>query len=323
MFDVGKISLVLAEFLAPLRRANWKVIIFCFATAATFWFFNALNKVYTTRVNYPVQLVFNKDTLVAVKYPPEEIPINVTGGGWQLLKRTISVNTEPVIIEPENPVQTQFFTAANLLPIFSNQLTDLNVNYISTDTIFFKIEPYASKRLAIKLDSTSVQLRENFHFTSDLLVEPDSVDFRGPLSLINRLPEVFLVSLSESNINNGYDEELSLDLFSPSLIKKNPEVIHIKFDVEEFIGQQADINVELVNFPYDSSVYIQNNNLEVSFRVRKSFRNKMNMEDFLIIADMNNMHTADSTITIEVMDLPIYVSDVSFKRNRVKVIYAN
>ena len=162
---------------------------------------------------------------MAVKDPPEEIPVNVTAGGWQLLKRTISMNTEPVRIEPENPVQTQFLTAINLLPIFSDQLSDLNINYIATDTIFFKIEPYSDKRLRIKLDSSSIQLKENFYIMSELEVEPDSVNFHGPVSLINQLPDVFLVALSDRNISSSYDEELSLDLFSPSLIKKDPEAI--------------------------------------------------------------------------------------------------
>ena len=301
---------------------NWRAILLSVIAATTFWFFNALNKEYTTRINYPVSLVFDRDSLVALTDPPEEIPINVTGGGWQLLKSTISVNVDPVIIKPENPVQTQFLTANNLLPIFSNQLHNLNINYIATDTVFFKIEPYTDKRLCIKLDSTSIQLKENFFITSELLVDPDTVNFHGPASLVNQLPEVFMVSLSDKNINNRYDEELSLDLFSPSLIKKIPEVIHIEFEVEEFIAQTSTLNVELVNFPYDSSVYIQKSSIEATFIIQKSFRDIVKAEDFLIISDLNNVHAADSTITIEVMDLPDYVKDITFHENRVKVIYA-
>lgn len=322
MFDVGKISHVIIEFLAPLKKANWKVILLCFSTAATFWFFNALNKIYTTRVDYPVEIVFNRDSLVALKDPPDEISINVTGGGWQLLKRTISVNIEPVIIKPENPTRTQFLTSINLLPIFSDQLNDLNINYIITDTIFFKIEPYVERQLSIKLDSSSVQLREGFHVTSEILVDPDTVNFRGPVSLVNQLPEVFLVALSEKGINKSYDEELSLDLFSPSLIKKMPEVIHIQFDVEEFVDQSSRLNVELVNFPYDSSIYIENTIVNASYMIQKSHSDKLKLDDFLIIADLNNMHFADSTVTIEIMDLPNYVKDFSFPGNKVKVIYA-
>lgn len=311
----------MAEYLAPLRKSNWKVILLCFSTAATFWFFNALNKEYTTRIDYPVKLVFNRDSLVALKDPPEEIPINVTGGGWQLLKSTISVNVDPVIIKPENPVQTHFLTANNLLPIFSSQLTDFNINYIAIDTIVFKIDPYEDRRLYIKLDSSSIQLEDNYYITTELLVEPDSVNFRGPLSLVNQLPDVFMVSLSDKNIHNGYDEELSLDLFSSSLIKKSPEVIHIVFGVEEFIEQTSTLNIEQVNFPYDSTVYIGMNSIEVSFKIQKSFVKKMEKEDFMIIADLNNMHAADSTITLEMIESPDYVNDITFQENRVKVIY--
>ena len=321
MIDVQKIALAVANYVAPLKKTNWKVILLCFSTAATFWFFNALNKEYTTRIDYPIKLVYNMDSLVALKDPPEEIPINVTGGGWQLLKSTISVSVEPVIIKPENPVQTQFLTANNLLPIFSNQINNFNINYIAIDTIVFKIDPYKDRRLYIKLDSTSIHLKDNFYFTSGLLVEPDSVNFHGPATLVNQLPDVFMVSLPDKNINSGYDEELSLDLFSSSLIKKDPEVIHIRFEVEEYVEKTYVLNVEQVNFPYDSTVFIETSSIEASFKIQKSFREKIKMEDFLIIADLNNMHATDSTITIEVMALPNYVNDIAFQVNRVKVIY--
>jgi hypothetical protein len=321
LVNVRKIVFVLAKYLEPLKKVNWKVVLLCFTTAATFWFFNALNKEYTTRINYPVKLVFDRDSLVALKDAPEEVPINVTGGGWQLLKRTISVNVQPVLLKPVNPVYTQYFTANNLLPIFSSQLTDLNINYIAIDTIEFKIDPYVDRRLCIKLDSSSIHLKDEFYITSELLVEPDSVNFHGPKSLVNQLPEVFLVSLSDKNINRRYDEELSLDLFSESLIKKFPDVIRINFDVEEFVDQTEILDLEQVNFPYDSTVYIQTNSIEASFKVQKSFRDEIKKEDFLIIADLNNIHSTDSTITIEEMDSPNYVKDITFKENRVKVIY--
>ncbi len=322
MIDIGKISLAVAEFLAPLRKANWKWILLCFSTAATFWFFNALNKVYTTRIDYPVQLVFDRDSLAAVIDPPEEIPINVTGGGWQLLKRTVSFNITPVTIEPENPVQTKFFTASNLLPFFSNQLTDLNINYIATDTIFFDIEQYVDRRLCVKLDSAGIQLRKNYYITSEVSVIPDSVTFHGPTSLIHQLPDVFIVRLPDKNIEKSYDEELSLDLFSSSLIKKVPEVIHVQFNVQEMVEQSEVFPIEKVNFPYDSTVEMQENQVQASFKIQWNFRNKLKKEDFLFIADLNNVQNSDSTIAVEVMNAPEYVRDIVIRNNRLKVTYA-
>lgn len=293
----------------------------CFSTAGTFWFFNALNKPYTTRISYPFQLLYSKDSLVMVKEPPAEIPINVTGGGWQLFKRTISLNSQPVSIRPENPVQTQFFTSANLLPAFASQLSDLNINYIAADTIFFKIEPYLDRILAISLDSGSIGLKENFHITSPVFLEPDSITFHGPSSLVEKLPETFVISLADANISGNYNEELSLDLFSASLIKKVPEVIHVRFDVEEFFEQTIPLDIEMVNFPYDSTIYLEKNQVDVYCKVQKSFRNKIDKGDFLVIADLNNIQAADSSITLEVMDLPEYIRDVVFFDTRVKTVY--
>jgi hypothetical protein len=59
-----------------------------------------------------------------------------------------------------------------------------------------------------------------------------------------------------------------------------------------------------------------------SFKVQKSLRNDLKQNDILVIADLNNMHAADSTITVEIMDLPIYIKNLALEENRVKVIYA-
>ena len=67
---------------------------------------------------------------------------------------------------------------------------------------------------------------------------------------------------------------------------------------------------------------ILGSNVEASFQAQKSFRNKTQKENFLIIADLNNIHSADSTIILEVMDSPDYIKDFTFLENRVKVIYA-
>ncbi len=317
----GTISGTLLSIFKPFRRANWKVVFFCLSTASIFWFFNALNKVYTTKIDYPFSISIDRDSLVFVNKPRATIPINVTGGGWQLLKRTVSAKSNPLIITLDNPVKTQFFTAANLLPQVSNQMSDLNINYLAIDTIFFSIETQAKKRLAIDLDSARINLRENFYITSSILLEPDSVEFHGPASLINRLPSVFIVSLSDRNIDSRYNVQLSLDLFLPALVQKVPEGIHVRFDVEEFLVQKAVLPIGRVNFPYDSQIDLAQNTMEVQYKVQRSFRNKFKKEDIILVADLGELQKKDSTVAVEVMDLPPYIRDVTFLTDRVKVVY--
>ena len=92
--------------------------------------------------------------------------------------------------------------------------------------------------------------------------------------------------------------------------------------MEEFVDESVELSVELVNFPYDSTIYVKQPMINASFKVQKSLRNDLKQNDILVIADLNNIHAADSTITVEIMDLPLYIKNLALEENRVKVIYA-
>ncbi len=301
-----------------------------FLLAIIFWVFSALNKVYTAHISYPVQFVYNHDSLMAVKDLPKEIPVNVTGGGWELLKKTISTNVDPIEIRLQNPIHTEFLTGSNLLPDFSEQLKGLNVNYVATDTIYLQIEKIIEKKVHLFVDSASIDLRENFEIVSPVEVEPDSVLFKGPSSLIKKVPEDFRLVLSETDVHRDYDKELSMDLFSSSMIKKIPDLIRVHFKVAEWEEREAELKIERVNFPLDSSVELAKESVKAKFRVRKDMRNKLDNLNYLIIADLNNIAPGDSVITLEVVQQTEvagnedmnYIRDLQLEQSTVKLIYA-
>jgi len=77
--NANKILLVLDTLLTPFKGAEWKVFFLSFLLALVFWVFSALNKVYTAHINYPVQFVYNHDSLMAVKDLPKEINATLSG----------------------------------------------------------------------------------------------------------------------------------------------------------------------------------------------------------------------------------------------------
>lgn len=321
--------MIIDALLAPLKGANWQVFFLSFVLAAVFWVFNALNKVYTAHISYPVQFVYDHDSLMAVRDLPKEIPVNVTGGGWELLKKTISTNVGPIEIRLQNPAHTEFLTGSNLLPDFSEQLVGLNVNYVAVDTIFLKIDNIIEKKLHVFVDSASISLRENFEIVSSVVVKPDSVLFRGPSSLVEKLPYDFKLTLSERDIRKNYDKELSMDLFSSSMIEKTPDLIRVQFIVAEWEEKEAELKIEKVNFPSDNSVNLANENVKARFRVRKDMSDKLSNLNYVIIADLNNVSPGDSVITLELVQQTDlidnrdmnYVRDVKLEEPTVRLIY--
>jgi len=120
---IDKILEGLKYIFTPSNK-NLKVVLLCVIGATTFWFFNALNKNYTTDMRYPVVFEYDSDSSVLVRKLPEFIEINVSGGGWELLRTTIWFNRNSLIIPIENPFNTSFISGQQLFILLNNDLNN-------------------------------------------------------------------------------------------------------------------------------------------------------------------------------------------------------
>ena len=77
-------------------HSQWRVILLCCSGAVVFWLFNALNKDYTTVIDYPVHFVMDETQWTFTEAPPKHIPLEVTGGGWNLLRYLLHLYVKPV-----------------------------------------------------------------------------------------------------------------------------------------------------------------------------------------------------------------------------------
>src|SRR5688572_3026280 len=113
---------VFNSFLNVLRfnRKNWRAVVLCIFAATVFWFFNALNKTYTTNINFPVRFDFDQSNYVPVSSLPNDVRINVTGNGWDLFKRSTGVKAVPLEIPLGRPAEVKKIVGSTLPVIFSN-----------------------------------------------------------------------------------------------------------------------------------------------------------------------------------------------------------
>ncbi|MFW5761296.1 MAG: hypothetical protein ACOCXH_09975, partial [Cyclobacteriaceae bacterium] len=174
----------ISRFFMRGNKEDWKIIALCFLGATIFWFFNALNKQYTASIRYPVDFVFDRDSTVLVNTLPDEIRLIVSGGGWDLLRKTFWFDIEPVTIDLENPTETEYLSRDFLTPLVREQVTQIEINEVLNDTIPIHIEKKISKTIPIKVDTARLQLAEGLKIVSDITLEPDSVTVTGPESQI-------------------------------------------------------------------------------------------------------------------------------------------
>jgi hypothetical protein len=301
--------------------SNWKVVLLSFLGATTFWFFSALGKQYSTGIRYPIEFIFDRDSLVLMQPLTEYVDLEVTGGGWDLFRQGFWFGSDPILITPENPVSTKYFTRASLLPFIRNHLGQFQINFLYTDTIYIDIDRKISKKVTLNIDSTAISLDENYRMVSPIQIEPDTAIIYGPTSFIDTLQRTITIPIESNEIDRNFDRFISLGLPDAFNISSDPNTINVTFEVERFDDLQLNIELEPLNFPADSSAYPSLEEVNVSFTVQRSLDEDFFTEDFKVIIDYDMINKADSTSPAILMIYPENALDIEIEPDTIKIQY--
>ncbi len=277
------------RFLLPGFKQNWKVVLLSVLGAATFWFFNAMNKNYDTRLDYPLSYTFNRDSVVVVDPLARTIKIDVSSGGWNLIRKTLKISAQPIDIALENPTDIKFLTRSSLIPMITDQLDGLKLTYIVTDTLYFNIEEKVVKRLPLYIDSTNVPLEENYRIISPIELYYDSVMVIGPKSTISTMNDHVQLKFDDSGIDSDFEKELGYDI--DPIIEVTPPKTVVRFDVSRFLLKELIIPIEFLNFPTDSSTVAVQSDIKLYYTVNEDFENEVNSSDFSVTLDYNMLNS--------------------------------
>lgn len=308
----------------------------CALAATTFWFLNALNKDYSTRISYPIQFEYNDSIYVAVNPPPKKVTLNVYGYGWNLLRKSIQLGVEPLVYNLSNPARTKYITGNKLFPLISEQLQDVRINYVVDDTLFLDFDRRSTKKVALKIDSSRISLSNNYRIVSPVSIEPDTIVYSGPASLLKALPEFIYLELPAKNIDEDFEDEITVNYVQSSLIQTNHNKAKVNFDVAEYAREVKRTPVKLLNLPVQDSKNKEKGKdqdeqkkeyelldkvVEVMYWVRKENAGRAKPEDFRIIADFESFNKKDSTVKITVEQKPDFISNVALNKTSTKVLY--
>ena len=99
--------------------------------------------------------------------------------------------------------------------------------------------------------------------------------------------------------------------------------MRVRFDVDRFDWLEINTEVELLNFPEDSSAYLTQNEVKVRFLVQNSLRKEYFADDFKAVVDYSMASPADSLAPVMVIFHPENVLDVVTDPDTLIVTYKN
>ena len=299
----------IAKIIQSIRQpnfGNWKAVALAVAAATTFWFFHSLNQNYTSSISYPIKIEYPEESYIVTSSLPNSVLINVTGIGWNIFRKSLSLNIPPVILRLENPAEVKKIVGAVLLPQINDQLDDIKVNYIITDTLHVNIEHKRSRKLAVKVDSATISLKTNYRIVSNVVPTPDSILITGPKSIIENLPESLPMPIDEREIDENFDELVPFRIrgYNQPLLTITPNEINVKFEVAEFQAIVMQLIVNPVNFPEEGKIYLSDTLTNVTMVLAKKDVAQLQIDSIRVEADYLRLNKLDSTIIPNIARYP-------------------
>ena len=223
----------------PLNRAGWllrwfvrpfagqepsfyRAITACLLAAGLFWQMNALNKTYTTRLNYPLAWHYDSVHYVPMRPLPAALPVTVTGQGWRLLRANLGWGTHPADLRPVPLPGTRYLPATAWRRGLQNALEGVQITEWAGDTLRLTFDRYASRQLPLALPPDSAR-RYRASFT------PAVVTFRGPASLVQALPNPYLIAPPQASAPGKAEEvEVEATVVTPARIRASVPTVQLR-----------------------------------------------------------------------------------------------
>lgn len=302
------------------KTNRWKVVVTCLVISTTFWFFSALNKDgYVTQINYPIKISYNQAKYVATKPLPDKIPIEVTGGGWDLMTRFFGLKMTAYELNIDDPMRQPYVITSTLRSDLSSLLEPITLNYFSQDSITYGLEALQTKtiRLGAKKQDWSSSLNDDFKISSDIQVTPDYVNVTGPFSLVNALPDTLWLLANESGIEDDVNTTVQLPPL-PNLTSANLEKANVQFNVVRLLNIDVNLPVQQVGFP-DENWQVTPSYIPISYQVAETNFSIEDTASIVLKAYFNELNQ-DSSLILQEEVLSEYILNVTFKNGkRVKV----
>lgn len=286
------------------NKKNWKAVVLCLMAATVFWFFNALNKTYTTILAFPVEFQYDQENFIPVENLPQEVKMNVTGMGWSLLRRSAGVKVPALFMPLERPTDVKKLVGSSLPIVFASQLADLQINFVATDTLHIDIEPIDGRWLKLTMPDLSKNIRSGYGMASNVTLTPDSVFVQGPRRIVRELANPYPVVYDRINIDDN-QEGTALVQFRHQQLVGEPQQVSISFSVDKLVELKDSTKVEFINIPARVRPAISIKQIHYTLLLpESSMHTSYTKESITAILDFKQTQTGKSRIAPTITGIP-------------------
>lgn len=304
------------------RPGNLKVVVLCIFTAATFWIFDALSEEQETSVKYPIEWSFDRESYVVVEDLPDNLQMNVKGLGWNLLRASMGLRLDPLILPLSAPSSQNKIVGASLSNIVAEELDVLELNYIIDDTLRLNIDRKTTRSFAVYVDSANISLADNFEIVSPVRYDVQLIELEGPRRMLEQIPsDRYLVSIPENGIDTDFEEEVEFQIERSDLFSFRPQSMNVSFQVKEYTDAQVNVPITFLDFPESLPYSLQDSVINILFRVQLDEQEQVVADSFAVAVNYNEFNPIDSTFLLRLTASPPFVKNARIEYPQIRALF--
>lgn len=270
--------------------------------------------------NYKLEITGMPNNLIFTSNVPDEIKINCSGHGWNILQMTVSNEERKLEINFNEVSQAngKITIDGNALMRAAQKKLPKEVRYVSA--LPNKIEAYYSngkhKRVPIifKGKITTGESR----FECGIVFQPDSVDIYAPKNLFDSIQSISTKSVTYQGLEDTLVSMIPLNV--PNGVKVVPDSVKTTICVDLFTDKTISVPIYSENTPRNTVMRTFPLQAKVTFLVSSSLYESIADNDFLLVVDYNEVKANSNKCKIHIRQKPNNVKHIRLSPEYVEFV---
>lgn len=301
----------------------------CLCLTIFFWLLNALGNTYSTTIVVDVEYKNNPKNFVILNDLPNQLFVNVSGLGFDLLGYQLKIEKQPLVIDlldvkGLNKLNNSFNSTIDFSvyrSYISNELgNQIEVNQLSPEKVDVLLDQQANKLVVIK-PILSLDFENQYQLDGNVKVKPAVVNVIGPKTVLDTLQAVY----TEDIIYNGLEKTITHE----ALFNKQHKLQRLSFDlskvivfvpVEKFTESSVNIPINYINVPDSIELKAIPNEVQIKFMTPLNKISNITESKFNVNVDFNNVNDKYGKLKVNLSVYPNYLKSIIIKPSKVEYI---
>lgn len=289
-------------------------LLFCLFLAFVIWTVHNLSDNYSHLFQYTVVAKSSMSGKSADSQSINKLTLRARASGFYILKHRYNRVDASLVLSPDNKLfrknpgkkDNYYLLTSELRVLISEATADkLQVEYISTDTLFFEFPGVVSKEVPIAFKAR-LSFRDQYMQTGELKVDPLKVTIYGEQSILDKVDSAYTQLVVMENINTSVNGVVG---FNPvSGITISPKELLYSMNVERYVEKELLLPVKVINIPEGFVCRLNPPEIRMTYRFPLKNTGSFSLQSTSLYVNYKSIEGAsDTVVTPLVENLPLEV----------------